>query len=101
MPAVNRQIKGYCAVSGIYARPDGAPVVGALVLVEPLKVEPLHAGRVQSPAPFNVTTDENGRFLLPLAPGRYRIAFGRDGKFIINVPDQPAAHMNDLVEGGS
>lgn len=104
MPAVRKEqiLKGYCAVVGTYARPDGEPVALASVLVEPLKVEPLHEGRVQSLASFNVQTDEAGQLSLQLAPGRYRIVFGREHKFIINVPaDKQTAVINDLVERGN
>jgi hypothetical protein len=86
-------------VTGTYSRPDGEPVANAAVMIEPLLVDALHNGRVQSIVPFNVLTDGTGALSLPLAPGRYRIIFGREYKFIINVPtDTQTAVLNDLVE---
>lgn len=100
MPAVKTNMQqGYCLVTGTYSRPDGEPLANATVLVEPLKVDPLHQGRVQSSAPFDVQTDASGKLAIQLAPGRYRLAFGREHKFIINVPaDKQTAVINDLVE---
>ena len=60
-------------IEGTVTAADGTPVAGASVLAESLD-QP--AQRIPEIA---ILTDESGRYLWPLSPGRYRISISAEG----------------------
>lgn len=94
MPAINRRGNG-CLVGGTWAYHDQTPVKHKTIRFIPKRAG-VAQGRVFSLQPFDVKTDENGRFSAVLVPGEYTVLFGGD-EFAIAVPDKEQATFEEVV----
>ncbi len=78
--------EGQEGIEGRVTAEDGTPIAGVFVQAESLD-EP--AQRIPEMA---ITTDEDGHYLWPLPPGRYRISVSIEGR-------QPAAETATVEPG--
>ncbi len=88
-----------CKVRGTLKGPDDKPLSGVIRFLANRRGQTI-GNALMLPAPVTVTLDAAGAFAVQLVPssqvGEYTLRTPA-GSFVVNVPDAPAARLNEII----